>query len=50
MTIGKITSHNSVKYIPQSEQTRERERGIGSNLIMNNSRLKKRKKKNFTKQ
>ena len=26
MTLGKITFDNSVKYIPQSEQTREKER------------------------
>ena len=49
MTLGKITTDNSVKYIPQNEQTRERERekerDIKPNMIKNKSLPKKQNKK-----
>ena len=45
--LRKITNDNSVKHIPQSEQTQKRD--IKPNIIKNIS-LPKNNKKNFTKQ
>ena len=44
MTLGKVTFDNSLKYIPQSEQTRKKESNIKPNTIKNNPLPRKEKK------
>ena len=48
MTLRKITSDNSVKEIPQCEQTRERERVSKPNTIKIISLAKKKQNKNIS--
>ena len=48
MRLVKITIANNVKYIPQSEQTGERERDFKPNTIKKNSLRKKTKQKTVT--